>query len=446
MVGQSRKKHSSGLARTALASMFVCATLSVAFGQVVPAISAPYTPDPGCTAQQAWPIQVNPIADPSGKNNIENPLQVASYWITGLTGTPGSVLTIHGQFPAARFMSIEADDSNQNFLADLFDAEIVPDAGQNNPFVSGGSAAQGTYTLTLIFGPVGASTPPNTMYMGTTTSITLTYRVYYPNDYVSNPGDLVGGTTSPVLPTLNSIPTCGPRPVLPLNATVWGTLPQNNFVGVQPATAMSVTNPPTWSIFNTGTLLSNQENDYMSATLSRKYLTFPYQNDVAVIQMLTPTFANTQAGVPAYTAENVRFWGICSDEPVSTGLVRCIADAQAPLVNNLATFVISDPSKQPSAAVLNHWGASWVAWGALLPGQSVYGSQEQLMTNADGVFYYDRVLYRQTLASSSFIQSIANVSQLPASGQQAAMGAYWPVIGYCRLAAFVVQGPACLGR
>jgi hypothetical protein len=115
-------------------------------------------------------------------------------------------------------------------------------------------------------------------------------------------------------------------------------------------------------------------------------------------------------------------------------------------VNGLVTFVISDPSKQPSASVLSQWGASWLAWGALQPSQYVYNAQEDVLTNANGVYYYNLVMYRQTLANPAFTSSIANVSQMPLAQQSAAMGSYWPQIGYCKLQAFQTLGPACIAR
>ncbi len=448
-VGEAQRAFAAGssaaVAHLGLATLLVSAMLPAAFAQ--------YTPDPGCTAQEAWPVQANPSTDPIGKNNINFPLDVGTYWAMELAGSPGSSVTIKGQFPAARYMALQVYDSNQNVLADLRDDAIDPDPGQNNPYRGSSSTAQGTYTVQLVMGPEPAEPPPNTLYTGSATAVILIYRVYYPNDYLSNPDDVTGGTVSPVLPTLISggvtLPTCPPRPVItPQAATVWGTLSGNNFVGVAPPVAMPAFNPPRWLLTGTNSRTAdypNQDNNYMTAILSREYLTAPYNYDLAVIQMQAPTFTDTQAGVPPYAGADVRFWGMCTDELLSTGVVRCIPDDQAPNVNGMVTFVISDPSKQPPASVLSQWGASWLAWGALQPSQYVYNAKADILTNADGVYYYNLVMYRQTLANPAFTSSIANVSQLPLVLQQAAMGGYWPKIGYCKLQDFQTFGPACIG-
>jgi len=392
-------------------------------------------------------VQINPRTDPVGKNNIDFPLEVATYWGTELNASFGSSMTIQGQFPAARFMSLSVYDYNGNVLSDLPDEAINPDPGQNNPYRSGGGAAQGTYTASLIFGPQPPRPPANTLYAGTTLSIILIYRVYYPND----PNDLTGGAATPVLPTLTlgGVPysTCPPRPIItPQTATVWGRLDQIDFVGVEPSMKIPAGDPPKWLISDTNpstNFYPNQDNSYMSAILSRAYLTAPYNYDLAVIQMLAPTFTDTQAGVPPYAAADMRFWALCTDEVLSTGVVRCIPDDQASNVNGYVTFVISDPTNQPSASVLSQWGASWLPWGALEPNDYVYNAEEQILTNANGVYYYNLVMYRQTFAASTFTQSIANISKLPVALQKAAMGAYWPTIGYCTLQTFQTSGPAC---
>ncbi len=434
-------------ARLLLGALLGSAIVPAAFAQ------AQYTPDPGCNTQEAWWVQINGRTDPIGKNNVMLPLEVATYWGTELTGTQGSSVTVEGQFPAARYMSLELYDSTGNTLGDLHDDTINPDPGQNNPYLSGSSTTLGTYTVQLIFGQQPAAPLPNTLYAGSATSVDLMYRVYYPNDSSTNPSDLTGGAF-PALPTISvagvALPTCPPRPIInPQTSTVWGREGQNAFVGVAPTLVIPAFHTPLWILTagrSSSSLVENQDDSYMSAVISRQYLTAPFNYDLVVMQMRAPTFTDTQAGVAPYANADMRFWAMCTTEILSTGVVRCLADDQAPSVNGLVTFVISDPSNQPSASVLSQWGASWMAWGALEPSDYVYNPKEDTLNNANGVFYYDLVVYRQTLANPSFMRSIANVSQLPLGHQQAAMGAYFPEIGYCKLQDFQIWGAACIGR
>jgi len=142
----------------------------------------------------------------------------------------------------------------------------------------------------------------------------------------------------------------------------------------------------------------------------------------------------------------MRFWSVCTDEPLSTGVIRCIPDNEAINLNGYVTFVISDPSKRPSDAVMNQWGARWLPWGAIGADDHVYGLRGKQLTNESGVFYYNLILYRQTVADPNFAQSILNVSQLPSYRWKDAMGDYWPSIGYCTSAQFQKKGPGCILR
>jgi len=60
--------------------------------------------------------------------------------------------------------------------------------------------------------------------------------------------------------------------------------------------------------------------------------------------------------------------------------------------------------------------------------------------------FYAYVLYRQTVADPNFAQSIYNVSKLKNSQRQAAMGDYYPTIGYCTAATFQASGAGCIGQ
>jgi hypothetical protein len=395
-------------------------------------------------------MQTNPRTDTTGRNNIDFPLEQATYWGTQLTGSNGDTVTIHGQFPAARYMALQIYDYNRNVLSAIRDDAIDPDPGQVNPYRSGGGSAQGTYTIQLIFGRQPLRGPaPNTLYAGRTQSIILLYRVYYSN----NPDDLTGGTSNPVLPTVTAggvpLVTCAPRPIIsPLSSTVWGRLEQNNFVSVAPALTLPALNPPIWSFQATSgstPFFPSQDNSYMSAILSRRYLSPPFRYNLAVMRMRAPTFADTQKGVPPYANADMRFWSVCTDEPIATGVTRCISDDMATNVGGFVTFIISDPATKPSDSTLNKWGAEWLAWGALGPADSIYDARGNVMTMSSGAYFYNGVIYRQTVASPAFAASITNLSDLPRQQAQAAMRDYWPQLGYCALQDFETAGPACLG-
>jgi hypothetical protein len=405
--------------------------------------------DPGCENYQAWQMQSNPRTDATGMRNHAYPEANATYWVTTFTYPLGTVLKIQGQYPEARYMALQVYDDNRNVLSAIADVNIDPDPGTNNPYRTG--SVQGTYTIRLVFGREPLRGPePNTIYTANVQTVGLVYRIYYAN----NPDDLPGGPVNPVLPNIIAGSTvfssCPPRPIIqPEDATVWGRLDNIDFVGTRPANGIRAMNPPAWTFSVTNPMTPfypSQDNSYMEALISRDFLNPPYANDMVVIRMKPPSFTDTQAGVPPYAAANVRFWSMCQDEPMTTSVVRCVPDDKAGKQSGFSTFVISDPSKRPGDSVLKQWGASWIAWGALMPGDVVYDIDLDPLTNKDGVFYYGLVIYRQTMADPNFAQSINNVSALPSSRRQAAMGNYWPVIGYCQASQFASKGAACIGQ
>lgn len=427
------------------AFMRVCVSAAILIAPAVAQIG-PFSPDPGCSRGQSWSIQANARTDSTGLRNVAYPETNAFDWFTALPANLGPTAVIRGQYPASRYMSLELYDGQGNVVGAINGASIDPDLGTNNPYRSG--TAQGNYKVTL-----DARQPPlepaaNTLYTSGKNNLWLVYRIYYPND----PTSVTGGTTNPALPVVTvagiTLPVCPPRPIIsPVTATVWGRLDLIDFEGTKPPTPVQATNPPTIIAVSTNSntpYFPSQDNSYLGAMLSRDYLNPPYSYDMVVMRFRAPTFPDTQAGVLASGPAQVRYWSVCTDEVLSTAVVRCAPDDRSVNVDGFVTIVISDPSKMPSSAVLNQWGATWVAWGALEPTDVMYNVRGQALTNADGVFYYNPILYRQTEATSSWAQSIRNVSKLPVALQPAAMGDYWPTIAYCTASQFETLGAGCI--
>jgi len=430
--------------------------MSLLGGVLIPPVLAQIVtvpPDPGCTASEAWNIQVNPQTDPTGLRNNQY-TQTNSYnWVYELTN-PGAAALLQGQYPAVRYMSFELFNQTGTFIGGINGASIVPDSGQNNPFVSG--SAQGTYTVVISSSAAPPTPAPNTLYTSGQTDLLLNYRFYYP----TVPTNVTGGAALPTI-SINGVPitTCPAEPIIsPATSTVWGRLDQTNFVGMPPpkpypaTVALQLattppTNPPTpKAVVPTSStpFFPSIDNSYLVTMLSREYLNSPYTNNLAVIRFMAPTFPNTQAGALASAPGQVRDWTVCTDDVVSTAVSRCAADNESTNVNGFVTFVISDPGQEPSASTLSQWGATWIAWGALESSDVLYSETgNQTYTNANGVFYFTPVYYFQTDADPNWAQSIRNIAQLPGPLQPVAMGAYWPTAGYCTLSAFEALGAGC---
>jgi len=409
------------------------------------------TPDAGCLSTDAWFAQENPASEPTGTRNVAYPESNATYWGMIISGPIGSSLTFKGQFPASRYMGLQAYDSLHHVLGAIDDQSIIPDAGTNNPFQLNAGPDQGSYTVTMTFGTAPASVPANTFYTGGLTEVMVLYRVYYAN----NPADLTGGTSNPVLPTVYqngvALNTCAPRPILPTSATVNGHIDQYDFTGAAPATAGAIPTPRPFlwmAVTDSSTnYYPSANNNYISAQITRKFLSPPYKYNMVVMRMRAPTHPNTQAGEQpwlAQTERQVRYWSVCTDDMLSTGVARCTPDNKAPLVNGYATFVISDPDYKPDDATLAKWGATWMPFGALLPTDIVYDVYGTALSAADGAYYNGLILYRQTMANPSWQQSMASVGKYEPPLWPKMMGDYWPSIDYCSAVDFSIKGARCI--
>jgi hypothetical protein len=419
--------------------MAVCTILfpAAAFGTV-----------PACSGYTGWNGQINPPTDAAGLANNNFPeASNTTYFGTVLTAPIGTVFTIHGEYPLCRFMALEiyTGDTLVDFINDF---QINPDAGTNNPFVSG--SAQGTFTVNLVFGPQPTTVPPNTLYTGTLTTVGLVYRLYH----TTYPNSITGSSTNPVNPIITvgtrTLPNCPIQPILPANSTPWDRLDLGNWIGTIPTGSqiMNASQNPTWTLTNPATAhyFPNGADYYIRATLSRQFLAPNSSENLFVMRFMAATFPNTRAGVPVYADRQVRFWSVCTDDPYTTNVNRCTPDDSTTLdPSGYATVVISDPGSAPTSAALTQFNATWLAWGALdLPTDVVYDRQQNPWGITTPVQYYNDIIYRQTLANATFTQSFVNVAQLPAAQQPAAAGPYWPVSGYCSTAAFEASGAKCL--
>ena len=405
--------------------------------------------DPGCETYGAWVNQTNPRTDTTGLQNGNFPEgSDSTYWGTRLVAPLGSVATVHGRYPRGRFISFQIYTSD--VLVDfLSDTEIQPDPGENNPFVSG--TEQGTFTAHLVFGPEPAQPAPNTLYTGTLTNVLMTYRLYHS----TNPDDPAGDSFDPVLPDLwlegEYLSSCPVRPIIePEDLTVWGRLDNADFIGSAPSDAARLLARPSprWTIQDpfSAHFFPNGDNYYLAVLLSREFLRPNTNNDLFVVRFKTPTFPKTRSGEAVYLDREVRFWSLCTDDPYTTNVNRCIPDSDAILNEyGFATFVISDPGGKPTDAALSGFDAQWLPWGALEQVDDVvYDRRERPWGTDTPVHYYNTLIYRQTKANPSFARSIVNILEYPWYERRQRMGAYWPVSGYCSTADFETFGVGCI--
>ena len=397
----------------ALASTLVLASLSVL---------APGARGAGAseTAGCSWGAKSNPDTI-----NLAYPDLSASYWTHFFSPAPGERLVISGFYPRARYFSFHVYDATAVAIDSAYDAQIAPDAGSSNPFLAKPARGAGDgYTEYVDFTNPPAKPAPNTLYIADTPQgaptplAALMYRVYVPVDGA----EPAGGVALPRITlqssegaTVASYGACSSGSSFAEGGQLNEAIANSNWPeGAPTPPVQGASDPPTWSRTSLGNnlygLYGNQQNAYLTATISRQY------GQLVVIHAKAPTFPDTSAGVPAYAKRQVRYWSICQNSN-STRVIACAPDYRAAISHGYYTYVISDPDRRPANATAAN-GVTWLPWG--------------------GVYANGVLILRNMLPAAGFTQAVQSVGEK--SSPQAVMGPYFPSTAYCSTATFEAGG------
>jgi hypothetical protein len=341
----------------------------------------------------------------------------------------GTKFRVNGQYPDARYMSLEVYANATVNLFDMADYQIQPDAGSQNPTAAGPSTYDRTipwgqnYTVYVIVGPKPATIPPNTIYVdpaqyASNQYAMIEYRLYSPFD-----GLTVGQLGGVPLPTVVEETPNGDVPIAQLAkpgicnfvvnirdverqavATLFDVLqqlPQHP----NPIPPTPVPAAPQWILYfeDSTTVLINEDNRYLYMLPSQKL------GDMVIMRAKAPTFA-TQPGVGP--DPQMRHWSLCENAK-SLESYACVYDETAAIDSDgFFNVVMSIPQKQPPNANHAH-GFDWLEWGTT----------------------YNAVpILRHMLPSPNFNQSAFAMQQ----GQDPAtvMGDYFPIATYCANSVF----------
>jgi hypothetical protein len=371
------------------------------------------------------------------------PDNASSYWYSQYATIPGARLVIHGQYPAARFFTLDVYDAKANPYAPNFsDATLEPDPGSSNPYTTPGVTGPQYWTAFVDFGPAPSTPAPNTIYTATMIDGSpnpgglMTLRVYLPTDPTSDTGGVPLPSMSLELPGGMTVPlqSCPTPDSLAVEPALLQTIAQLGWPDQLPATAPFplAKNPPAWQASTnpnvdylaastlglppdtpkTGLgLLTTPNNSYIGTRISREY------GPLFVLRAKAPASPDTRAGQWVGAPQQVRYWSVCEFSTTTGQTVACLADHDIALDGDgFFTVVISDPTHRPANA------PNWLPVGGVYEGWPTV---------------------RQFLPDPTFAEAIQN---LPAGADlQNAMGAYYPIAGYCSRATFEQGGvSACL--
>lgn len=346
--------------------------------------------DPARDRSCGWVLE--PSAD---RENILFPDLATRYLGAAIPVPPGGSLEITGEFPHARYMSLQTYSLGLQSASNLKDEAIDPDPGSVNPFRVGAdrTATNRTYTVRVISGREPSSGgPANTLYNNSTDGskwgFGLAYRIYLP-DVGTGP---FGGVAAPAITivladgTRIPLPTCpDPLPDLMPATTLLASLgldlplpplgllaPRQphfmRYVNVAQTYATDVTeNEYTSSTLTPaiakltgllpGGLGENADNKYVYAYLTQEY------GKVVLLRGKMPTTPRTVQGVATTTGgEQMRYWSMCTANR-TTQTYGCVHDESVRVDRNgYFTIAVSTAANRPANAV-DACGISWLPWG-----------------------------------------------------------------------------------
>lgn len=366
--------------------------------------------------------------------NIAFPDDSAVYYAAVFTLLPGTRVRIHGQFPHARYMSLNVYDPALRPIAALNDQQIRPDAGSSNPFLVGAdrTANRRDYTAFLDAGRAPTTRAVNTLYPAYTPDGLpnpvglLIYRIYIPDEGTGETGGVGVPTVTLETTTTTESPAASPctqltKPSVTGVNELLATLSTPSGLGTGGGT-----NPPTWRKFvnmlsgvaaaatgtpsplglpldelgGSGGFLSNKDNQYVSASIDRGH------GDVVVTRMKVASFPDTRSGATTMPGGQLRYWSLCQNDPLTQRFIACLNDDRTVVDSDgFATFVVSPAALRPATATAE-CGVNWIPWGL----------------NPRGL-----LILRNMLPDPGFTAAIQNAT---ADREQETMGAYFPTSRY----------------
>ena len=381
----------------------------------------------------AWIVE--PTAD---RENILYPEVTTRYLAAIIPALPaGGYVEITGEFPHARYMSLQTYTSTLQTISNLHDTQIAPDPGSSNPFVPGAdrTAATRNYTVRVVAGAAPDSgAEPNTLYyMGsdaTRSGRTLVYRIYLPDAGTQPFGAVPAPTLTEVLPggVRVPVPSCA------------DAVPDTTFLTQELAAAGLSDYPfpefglfgrevPTWhkfvnvatsevNILTDNEILGaltpplaalaaqlpagfgeNADNKYVYSLVSREH------GNVVAFRARLPVTPHTYNAQAVMESGQMRFWSMCTGN-IATQTYDCLVDKDIPLdASGLYTIAVSAAADRPA----NAKAECGVAW--LPTGPSVQTG----------------MIMRNMLPADSFANSIQAATP---GTEEATLGPYYPVGTY----------------
>ena len=416
---------------------------------------------------------INELNYPVSGTNVIAPDTNTVYYNTAFELPAGATITLHGQFPHARFFSLTTYVTKEGVAGypatSIFDEQINPDPGSINPFRPGESrkAKKRSYTITISGQTAPAVPAPNTLYVGQegkteeTQPVQMIMRIYRADKNLeANAGvPLPAPTLNPALgePVSEEAAACAAlddvNSVPSISFTSQGApVPAYLHLRGLAAAPHPAVNPILWERFRnpaylqkpflagagepyekaiatlptaiTSGLYATPANAYILGYADRTIGPNTEGHNILVLHAKMPTHPTTykKDKINNSAGTQVRYWSICTagaiaNPPLLPTDSACLFDQEVP--TNAAgdyTVVVSLPQDRPKNAKPG-CGVAWLNWGTA--GDALEGEYE-----AERRSTLDLLVMRNQLSSPTFEQSIEKV--VTPGSEEEVMGAYYP--------------------
>lgn len=349
-----------------------------------------------------WRVEVDGQSDRGYFYPDEN----AVYWTASLPKLTGQAAhyEVRGEFPHARFMSLQGYTQRGEPLDGLYDFQIAPSEGSVNPYQDGAAYPadpnKTAYRVNILPSapPAGESDGlPNTLYLesaGEETRCTVVYRVYWnalspdapiPEGYALRQWEKQGQKPLPsiyyvvddmsqphymsvdelytdirgvlgiriVADIINAVGRCLAPRIAAIDRSM-GRLannPSDWFIGgdlLKGFVPLFEHYPAIKNFLNSrekvrANIFPNSATAYYAAFLNPNY------GEIHVTRFKAPTFPDVEAGAVIDSAkQQVRYWSVCVHDPLLMYTTACRKDSEFILDDaGFATIVFSDTSTRP---------------------------------------------------------------------------------------------------
>ncbi|WP_037410119.1 hypothetical protein [Shewanella fidelis] len=387
--------------------------------------------------------------------NFAYPDTGANYWHAGYILPEGASLTLHGEYPYARYISLNSYRADTSPATAITDNQILPDEGSYNPFLQGAERQklQREFTLTLAQGEPDGEIPANTLYdyASLGNKAVLIYRVYVADDGRDGQGGVGLPAVELTLSTgeqLYGQQACDALQVDTDNLAI-PLVPKETYAKIRSNPAFDpAKSPAVWRAAYNGAFglqcnflgqcggepkrqvnyYANADNQYVSTFLDTRL------GEVAVTRGKLPKVPNTLAADSIFDEvdSQMRYWSICQNEYYSQVVTACLFDEQ--LITDeegYYTVVTSPGATKPSNASIE-CGYNYLPWTEQGDGfgRVVEGGSNKLNEAL--------LIVRNMLPKADFAEAIQN-TQRPGD-EFAIMAEYLPTTEYMSQADFEALG------